>query len=247
MIDIHSHILWDVDDGPSSMEESLEILERASHDGIHGMIATSHYKHPLYSVAFQDVEEKINLLQEELMKNNIPITLYVGHEVRLSNHIINSHQTMQYHTLAKSRYLLLELPSSTVPLYTIAIIQNLIEIGITPIIAHPERNIAILERPAILEKLVNNGAFAQITAGSITGHFGRQIQKRSLQFIQSNLVHTYGSDVHHLTKRPLLFKEGLAYLEKKKLSSKVDSFLKNNQRIINNQPLILMELEHSKM
>ncbi|PKC52566.1 hypothetical protein RhiirA1_481212 [Rhizophagus irregularis] len=152
--------------------------------------------------------------------------------------------TMQYHTLAKSRYLLLELPSSTVPLYTIPIIQHLIRLEITPIIAHPERNRSIIERPTILENLIAHGALAQITAGSITGHFGRQIQKRSLQFIHSNLVHTYGSDVHHLTKRPLLFKEGLSYLEKKKLSSKVEIFLENNQRIINNQPLILKELEH---
>lgn len=246
MIDIHSHILWDVDDGPSSIEESLQILELASQNGIHGMIATSHYKHPLYSVPFQEVENKVNLLQEELKKNNIPITLYVGHEVRLSSNLISSHMTMQYHTLAKSRYLLLELPSSTVPLYTISIIQHLIRLEITPIIAHPERNKSIIERPTILENLIAHGALAQITAGSITGHFGRQIQKRSLQFIHSNLVHTYGSDVHHLTKRPLLFKEGLSYLEKKKLSSKVEIFLENNQRIINNQPLILKELEHSK-
>ena len=115
--------------------------------------------------------------------------------------------------------------------------------GITPIIAHPERNKAIAEKPSRLVELIHQGALSQITAGSLTGHFGRAIQKLSLDLVRANLVHAYGSDVHNLTTRPFLFDEGLCYLEKRKELEAVDIFLENNARILQNMPFIIKEPE----
>ena len=118
--------------------------------------------------------------------------------------------------------------------------KHLLGEGIIPIIAHPERNRAIAEKPARLERLVRHGALAQITAGSLAGHFGKNVQKLSLQLIEANLVHTYGSDVHNVDTRPLLFNKGLDYLEKKKHHDLADILLENNERIVQRQIAVLI-------
>lgn len=247
MIDMHCHILWNEDDGPTSKAEAMKLIEQAVKEGITKIITTSHSNHPLYDVEYQVVTNKIEILQNELIKNNIPLTLYTGHEVRLSEKIIPLYQTKQIHTLANSHYLLLELPSNTIPNYTKHIIHALLMEGITPIIAHPERNKAIAEKPDRLVQLIQQGALSQITAGSLTGHFGRAIQKLSLDLVRSNLVHVYGSDAHNIITRPFQFQEGLSYLEKKKELEAVDSLLENNARIIQNKPIFINEPEELVM
>lgn len=241
MVDMHSHILWNVDDGPKTMADTMRLFEQAVKEGIKEIIATPHCYHPLYHANYNAVKNQIHLLQSELTKKSIPLTLFTGHEVRLSEKIIPLYKTNQIHTLACSNYMLLELPSYTVPAYTISIIRSLLSEGITPIIAHPERNKAIVERPVYLERLICEGAKAQITAGSLAGYFGRTIQKRSLELVRANLVHTYGSDVHNQSSRPFFFDAGLCYLEKKKELDSIDILLENNARIIENQPFIIQE------
>lgn len=238
MIDTHSHLLWEVDDGPSTFDQAYCLVEQAVKEGITEIIATPHCLHPLYSVNFPVVQEKVRILQQEILKNNMPLIIHPGHEVRISDKIIELYHSKQIHTLANSNYLLLELPSETVPFYTKYIIQALLDEGIIPIIAHPERNKAIIENPSRLENLVQIGATAQITSSSLTGHFGRRIQKFALYLVNTNLVHTYGSDVHNLTNRPFCFEEGLLFLEKKKKLDAIDRLLENNARIIANKPFI---------
>ncbi|PYF03266.1 tyrosine-protein phosphatase [Ureibacillus chungkukjangi] len=246
MIDMHSHVLWNVDDGPKTLEESILLLEQASREGITDLISTSHSFHPQYNAKFDMVSEQIEQLQLELTNRNIPLTLYTGHEVRLNEKLLSLMQVGQIHNLASSNYILLELPSSHIPAYTKNIIHTLALEGITPIIAHPERNKGIAEKPERLERLIREGAVAQITAGSLAGHFGKSIQKLSLDLVRANLVHTYGSDVHNLSTRPFLFEAGLAYLEKKNELDSVDMLLQNNKNIITNEPFILFEPEEVK-
>lgn len=241
MIDMHSHILFGVDDGPGELHQTIEMLQQAVNEGITEIIATSHSFHPQYNVTAKIVLQQIAILQQEVSKRNIPLTLHAGQEVRLVENVVTLLETKEILPLANSKYMLLELPSSTVPKYTKDIIIALQAKGITPIIAHPERNKVIAERPSKLEELVREGAMAQITAGSLTGHFGKNIQKLSLDLVKANLVHTYGSDVHNLTTRPFLFDAGLTYLEKNKQLDAVDMLLENNARIVENKGFILYE------
>lgn len=243
MIDMHSHVLWNADDGPRSMGEAMKLMEQAVKEGISALIATSHSNHPHYDVGYQVVLNQIDRLQNELLNNEVPLTVYTGHEVRLSEKLIPLYLANQIHTLANSQYLLVELPSYTIPNYIDYIIHALLMEGITPIIAHPERNKAIAENPNRLVQLIQQGALSQITAGSLTGHFGRAVQKFSLDLVRANLVHVYGSDAHNLTTRPFLFDQGLCYLEKRKELEAVDIFLENNARILQNQPFIIKEPE----
>lgn len=243
MIDMHSHILYGVDDGPKTKEETIKMLEKAVEEGITDIISTSHSNHPMFDVKANTVFEQVNELQQEINNRQLPLTIHMGHEARIFDSITVEVLEKRIHLLAKSNYLLLELPSCSVPQYTTHIISQLLSQGITVIIAHPERNKAIAEKPERLERLIRAGAVAQITAGSLAGHFGKSVQQLSLNLVRANLVHTYGSDVHNLETRPFLFNEGLDFLEKKKELDAIDLLLENNARIIENKPFIIYEPE----
>ena len=242
-MDIHCHLLFGVDDGPKTIEETMEIVENASKEGISDMIATSHAFHPHYHVAKRKIEEQIAVLTKAVNESEYPINLHTGQEIRIHEHIVERINDGTLMTLARSKYLLLELPFHSIPAYTVNVIQSLLEKEIIPIIAHPERNHAIAHRPEILERLVRQGALAQVTAGSLSGYFGKHTQKVALQLTEANLIHAYGSDVHGIDIRPLQFKEGLQYLEKKKFHNIVDIWLANNERILKDEMLVVLEPE----
>ncbi|SOC38390.1 tyrosine-protein phosphatase [Ureibacillus acetophenoni] len=246
MIDIHSHILFNVDDGPGTIEQSIEMLETAANEGIRNIISTSHLYHPQYSVPAKVVKNQVKQLQNEMDQRGIPLSIHLGHEVRLNEKLVGLYESKEIYTLANSRYLLIELPSNTVPHYTKYIIRDLLSVGTTPIIAHPERNRGIAENPKRLESLIRDGAFAQITASSLAGHFGKKVQKLSLELVTNNLVHTYGSDAHNLSTRPFLFRKGLDYLEKQKELDSIQLFLENNRRVLLNQQLVQYEPRYEK-
>jgi len=238
---MHTHILAGVDDGPKSIEEAVSMLRQAVEEGITDIIATSHAYNPHYHVGKAAVEKKMLELQEVIDTHAIPITIHSGQELRIQDKTAEVLETEEALTLANSLYALIELPSSSIPSFTVPLIQRLMTQNITPIIAHPERNKAIAEKPARLERLISHGALAQVTAGSVAGHFGKGAQKAALSLVRSNLIHFYGSDVHNLTTRPFLFNEGLDYMDKSNLTDYVDLFLENNARILEKKDAIILE------
>ena len=241
MIDIHSHILVGVDDGPEQLELVLQMFQVAAKEGVSHMIATSHSFHPQFHVDAKTVAQQVPQLQKMLDEQGILITLHTGQEIRLVENVVELLRTGEALPLANSKYVLLEFPSSTVPHYAREIVIALQKEDYIPIIAHPEGNKAIMENPKKLADLIKLGAMSQITAGSLAGHFGNSIQKFSLQLIKANLVHTYGSDVHNLTTRPFLYDAGLTFLEKNKQLDAVDMLLENNARVLENKNFILYE------
>lgn len=241
MIDTHAHILPDLDDGPQTMEQTEKLLEQAVKEQIAGIIATPHAHHPNFTTDLEKLNHQFEATKKYIAEANLPIKIYKGQECRLSEKLPDRLDAGEALTLAGSRYVLLELPSSGIPGYTVPIIQQLITRGYVPIIAHAERNQGIIEKPERLRKLLLHGAMAQVTAGSVAGSFGKAIQKTALTLIDANMIHVYGSDVHSLEKRPFLFNAGLDYLEKKKRHEIVDILLENNERILLNENLYVLE------
>jgi len=247
MIDIHSHLLFGVDDGAKTIEESMKIVECALNEGITDIIVTPHAFSPQFNVSKMEVYGQVRLLNNVIDEAGYPINLHTGQEIRLHGEVIERLRKTQVISLAESRYVLLELPSQSIPVYTEQVIQSILSMEMIPIIAHPERNRVISENPSHLERLIRHGALAQVTAGSLSGHFGKNIQKLAILLIESNLIHTYGSDVHNLTSRPLLYNEGLDYLESQKLFDVLNILLENNERIIKNEPFIILEPESPRL
>ncbi|MDW0108873.1 tyrosine-protein phosphatase [Sporosarcina aquimarina] len=242
MIDVHMHILFGVDDGPKTIEETMRLLEIAQAEGITDIISTSHAMHPQYNVEAKEVRNQVRLLNDKIADSGSGITLHSGQEVRLVADLVEKVKEKRVLTMADSRYLLLELPSGNVPNYTTSMISKLLAEGITPVIAHPERNRGIAEKPERLERLVRAGALAQITGGSVAGAFGKNIQNLSFQLIEANLIHLYGSDAHNTTVRPPLFAMGLDVLEKK-LGGYADLLLENNRWVLDDEYVTILEPE----
>lgn len=241
MIDTHSHILAGLDDGAETMEQTKRLLEKAVEEQITGIIATPHGHHPNFKTDIGAIQTQLAAANSYIEQQQLPIKLYSGLENRLSEQLPQRLKDGEALTLADSQYVLLELPSSGIPAYTVPIIQQLILANYVPVIAHAERNQGIIEKPERLRKLLLHGAVAQVTAGSLAGSFGKAIQKTAMTLIDANLIHVYGSDVHSLDKRPFLFNEGLDYLEKKNHHEMVDLMLENNERILLNRNLIVLE------
>lgn len=200
MIDIHSHILPGIDDGAPDIAESLRMAKMAVKDGIKTMIATPHLiGNSVYS---ELIQTKIKELRTALENADVPLDIYSGGEI--SYHYDGD---ISKFGLCASRYILLELPHKYVPEDIDLKIYNLQIQGYTVIIAHPERNMAILKQPTILEELLETGALAQITAESVTGHLGSQVQYCAHHLLRSKMVQFLATDSHaSLQRKPLLKK-----------------------------------------
>lgn len=246
IIDMHSHILHGVDDGPKTVEETMELLAQSVKEGITDIIATSHAYHQQFHTSADEINKQVNFLNEECKKYGIPINIFTGQEIRINDQTAQHLISGEALALANSKYVLIELPSQGIPAFTTQIIQQIMNQNKIPIIAHPERNRAIVEKPSRLGRLVQHGALAQVTAGSLAGHFGKTIQRTAVQLVDANLVHVYGSDVHNNSTRPFLFDKGLDYLDKCKKHENVDILLENNARILTNEEMILLEPEDIK-
>lgn len=241
MIDIHSHIIWGVDDGPSTKQEAMELIRLAAKEGIEQIISTSHALHPSFHADKTEVQEKLKELQQEADSERLGIQLYSGHEIRITEDLVEQLRNKEVMPLHTSTYVLVEFPSGSVPLFTKEILRQLVRAGYRPVIAHPERNKVFANNIKKLRELVEAGAFAQVTAGSVSGDFGKEIQKISLKMIDEGLIHCYGSDVHDKKVRAYSFDKGLSYLETKNRQGIVEYFLENNERILENKNLLIIE------
>jgi len=202
VIDLHCHILPGIDDGAKTPEESLKMAEIAHRDGIRTIVATPHAL-GIYSNNVRLVDKSIAGLMSSLSLNGINIRLIPGADVPLSAGLMDKIKGGEAGTINNGmKYILLELPSYTVPLRVKDLIFELKINGITPVITHPERNLMIQQNADIAYDLVIMGALCQVTAMSITGEFGEIPQKSAAILLKRRLVHVIASDAHSADYRP---------------------------------------------
>jgi protein-tyrosine phosphatase len=215
MIDIHCHILPCLDDGANDLSETLEMAKRAAEEGITKIIATPHYKKREYENSKKKILQAVEMVNREISQANIPITILPGQEPRIDGELLQDYNKGEILSLNNGgRYLFVEFPSGHVPRYAEQLLFDIQLNGLTPVIVHPERNSEILENPDLLYRFVKNGACTQITASSVTGHFGKKIKKFSMQLVEYNLTHFLASDAHNLSTRPFRLKEAYDVLVK---------------------------------
>lgn len=232
LIDIHTHILPEIDDGAGSLEEALELAEQAVRNGIRTVVATPHhYARGYYSDAEQ-IKLDTNKLNDELYKRNIPLEVLTGQEVRVYDRLLEDLEAGRLATIASSPYLLVEFPSSNVPSQVDELFHELRLLDVTPIIAHPERNRELADNHDLLEQLVEAGALAQLTSSSVCGTMGRKLQKLSLEMCKRGLVHFVASDAHHAKTRPFDLAQGYEAIGKHLGQAFVDYYQLNAERLI---------------
>lgn len=237
MIDIHSHILPTLDDGSKSEEESLLMLKMAIEDGIRMIVATPHYNHR-YANERSKILTEVNKLNKLIKENQLDIDILPGQEVRVYGELIDDYEAGKLLMINEhSNYMLIEFPSNHVPHYTERLLYEMELSGIKPVIAHPERNLELIKHPERLYNLVEKGALTQLTASSLTGFFGKEVQKFSKQLIDSNLIHTIATDAHNTTDRSFSMSQAYEVIIKRYGMSHVAYFKGNASSIITGEPV----------
>jgi protein-tyrosine phosphatase len=215
MIDLHCHILPGVDDGAKSETMSIEMAKKAVDEGITHIVATPHHNNGSYLNGKKSILQAVDELNALLEHNQLPLTILPGQEPRIYGDILQDYQSGNILTINDNeKYMLIEFPSNHVPKYAKQLLFDIQLQDIIPIIVHPERNQEIVEKPDLLYRFVQNGALTQVTASSITGHFGKKIKKFSLDLLEYNLTHLIASDAHNISSRSFHLRQAFEEVEK---------------------------------
>lgn len=200
MIDLHTHILWDWDDGPDDQAQAHEMCRIAEKDGVKTVALTPHvFRLSRYANDLDVLRERMVDFNKQMA--DVPIDFHWGAEVFVHPEVLSSVEKYGF-TLDDTNYVFLEFPSDAVPPGSANLIYSLMLKGYVPIISHPERNRGFIERPDILYELVSMGCAAQVTAMSLTGDFGKETRSAANLFLEHNLVHIIASDAHSSHLRP---------------------------------------------
>lgn len=197
MIDVHCHLLPALDDGAPDLPSALAMAQQASAAGVTAILCTVHHLNGVYDNPRGDILAALATFQGHLDTLDIPLTLYPGAEL----HLVPELPAQLEDGLAltcndQHQAALVELPKQDLPLGAEAILEDILYAGITPIIAHPERNQVLLRHPERLADWVQWGCKVQLTAQSCTGEFGPLRQQVSRQWLTQGLVHLVASDAH---------------------------------------------------
>ena len=205
LVDIHCHLLPEIDDGATDWETALEMARLAVADGISTIVATPHQLGSYAANHGEAIRQKTAQLQQILRQQGIPLRVLPGADVRIEPDMIPKLLRGEVLTLAdRRRHVLLELPHEVyLPLE--GLLSKLASAGIVGILSHPERNQGILHRPEVLDALAQAGCLFQVTAGALTGTFGPESERFAQGMVRRQLVHFVSTDAHGVkSRRPLL-------------------------------------------
>lgn len=246
LIDIHCHILPGVDDGPKTLEDSLDMARAAVDNGITTIIATPHFN-CFFENKKVDILKKVVQLNERIREENIPLTILPGKEIAIYGDIIEDLEKGIIQSLCDTQYIFIELPLNHVPKYIDKLIYNLQVKKFVPIIVHPERNVQIVKQPELLYRLVKHGALTQITAASLVRGFGKETMKFTEKLIEANLVHFIASDAHNVGSRGFKLAEAYARVDKLYGTEYLYLLIENTELLVQGKMVNKLVPEHVRL
>lgn len=235
MIDLHSHLLPGIDDGPATLAESVALARMAVADGITTSVVTPHIHPGRFNNHTEKIEVYLRAFRMALVQQAIELDVRLGAEVRVSMESLELlvHEQVPFVGMHRGwRVLLLELPHSGVPVGSLQMIEKLLRMQIRPLIAHPERNKLFMDHPQRLEPFLAAGCWLQLTAGSITGDFGKAAQKLALHLLEDDSVRVVASDAHNLTSRPPVLSRAHAFITQRWGADLANDLMLRNPRLM---------------
>jgi protein-tyrosine phosphatase len=203
MIDLHTHILPGIDDGVKTEDDAVAFARMAVDDGIETIVATPHCKEGSYENDRPIVLEAVERLRDRLATEGVNVRIEPGAEVHICADLVQRIRDGRAPTLGDNgKSLLLELSLSQYPVELENLVFELKLQGIEVLFAHPERIRFFEDDPGRYEAVVRQGAYGQITTGSITGRFGETAREFSEELLRKGLVHVLASDAHNMRGRP---------------------------------------------
>lgn len=234
MIEIHSHILPGVDDGSESIEDSMAIVDDMINNDVKGAIATPHHLNGYDENPFDKILDLTEKLNEEIKNRGIDFIIYPGQEVRVNSDLPELIDSGNIHGIAGSRYLLLELPSRSFPMYMTELLYRLIVMDYVPIIAHPERNSALADDVDLLEELIGMGCLSQVTSASLLSS-NKKLRSVSERMIEEGLVAFISSDTHGVERRNSRIKDAMKRIELLYGEDLAKYFYDNSYKLVKNE------------
>lgn len=197
MIDVHSHIIYGVDDGCKNIEESIQTLKNLKNIGFSKIVLTPHYIESSNFQANNKIKEsKLKVLSDELNKNNIDIDLFLGNEIYINFNIEDLISKNEIHPINNTRYLLIELSFYNEINKVEDYLYELKLKGYIPIIAHPERYLYFQKDYKKMEKLYESGVLFQSNYGSIIGAYGKEAKKLIKHALKNDMITFMATDIH---------------------------------------------------
>jgi len=235
VIDIHCHILPEVDDGPKSWETAESMCRMAAQDGIEHMVATPHANDRY----FYDREYLYGLLQnlQQRIGDNPKLSLGCDFHLSLEN-MQTALATPEKYRIGGSRYLLVEFSNFSIPVQLDEWLGQMVELGTRPIITHPERNPILQQTGARVLQLVERGCAVQVTASALTGSWGAKAREMAHWFLKAKAVHFLATDAHDTMRRPPVLSEARKIVAKQFGEEVADALVEGNPKaVVNDQPL----------
>jgi protein-tyrosine phosphatase len=201
VIDLHSHVLPGIDDGPETIEGSIALVRAAHATGIRVMVATPHVSWH-YPNDATTIERRTVELNERLRQEGIDVEIRAGAEIAMTRVAEIGPDELDLLHLGGGPWVLLEPPFTPIVTGLDGVVAMLQSTGHRVVLAHPERCPALHREPHILESIVRGGVLTSITAGSLVGRFGGQVRRFARHLVEQGLAHNVASDAHDAIKRP---------------------------------------------
>ena len=241
MIDIHAHILPGIDDGAADIYETLEMAAMAAESGVRKIVATPHCNIPGYFDNYFD-EMYLNAYRrarEAINRERIPVKLLPGAEVFATYDLAELIVKKKIMPLNQSRYILIEFSFDENPDFANAVIKNVQEIGVKPVIAHVERYEFIQDAPKIAAEWAAKGCVLQVNKGSYTGRFGKHAETTAMSLLKKGLVSVIASDAHGAEHRTPFMLDAYDHLKNCCSQKELDMlFRENPERICSDRPIL---------
>lgn len=197
MVDVHSHLIPEVDDGSSSMEESLDLIRTMSDLGYQKIITTPHVMNDFYPNTTEDIRSRLKRLKAHVDAAGIDMEVEAAAEYYLDEHMMNMLEDKSELLTFGDNYLLFETSFLNEPAYLREGIFQIISNGMKPVMAHPERYVFVQNRPEILEDLVDRGLLLQLNTISLSGYYSKGAKKLAELLIDEKLISFLGTDCHN--------------------------------------------------
>lgn len=235
MYDLHSHILPELDDGSQSLRESLAMAQMAVESGVRAIVATPHCSFDRR----QEVKTAYQLLIRALEETGIPLKLYLGMEIWGSEDTSRLLRDGNLYTLNGSNYPLIEFSFDFSGEEATQILQDVIQAGYRPLVAHPERYSFIRYIPEYVNEWQQMGCLFQLNRGSLLGRFGEEIQEMAFALVDRGFATVVASDAHSPRMRTPWMQDVYQLLTHEFSPAAAHCLLQRNPRsIINNESLM---------
>lgn len=238
MLDLHCHLLPNIDDGPKDMAAAVALARQAVADGVTHSVVTPHIHHGRWENSIAGISAAVEVFRAELAREQVPLQLGFAGEVRIGPEILAMLPAGEIPFLGHwqgKQVMLLEMPHSHILPGTEQIVGWLLKQDVVPMIAHPERNKDVMRKLAKLDPLIDMGCLFQVTAGSVAGQFGDVAQERAVQLLERGVVTILASDAHHVERRPVNLAAG------RDAAAEVVGEEMANQLVLDNPKKLLMD------